>query len=65
MMTKRECEMLEMEKKLESLMDEVWKDYYSEIGNAQLEETNNMFDHLCKEEEWQSNNRGLKTAVSY
>ena len=51
MMTKRECEMLEMEKKLESLMDEVWKDYYSEIGNAQLEETNNMFDHLCKEEE--------------
>lgn len=64
-MTKKECEMLEMEKKLDSLMDEVWKDYYSEIGNAQLEETNNMFDYLCKEEEWRSKPKQLKTVISY
>ena len=63
-MTKKECEMLEMEKKLDSLMDEVWKDYYSEIGNAQLEETNNMFDYLCKEE-WRSKPKQLKTVISY
>lgn len=64
-MTKRECEMLEMEKKLEALMDEVWKDYYSEIGNSQLEETNNMFDHLCREDEWKNNACQLKTVISY
>lgn len=49
-MTRRELEMIEMESKLESLMDEVYKDYYSEIGNSQLEEVTQMYDLLAKDE---------------
>lgn len=49
-MTRRELEMIEMDSKLESLMDEVYKDYYSEIGNSQLEEVTQMYDMLAKEE---------------
>ena len=48
-MTKKELEILEMEHKLNYLMDEVVADYYSDIGDAQLDEINDFFDLLVQD----------------